>query len=154
MSRSIYWFICAVAVVFGVVALFVSTRIVDGRWMSFGLGALLTVVGLCMFIRPETVVESDARIVRRNLRLFGRFQIWTRQFTLSDFVAVEVEHVRRSGGFNDPDSFFVWLQRRTGRKLLISYFEADSTRACRTAEELAHRLAADLQIKIVESTPK
>jgi hypothetical protein len=148
MGRSIYWLTCVLALVSGITALVVSVRVVDGRWMITGLGAVFVVGGLAMFIRPRTVVESHARIVRRQLRLFGRFLISSRDYSFSDFVAVVIRHVRRSGQGDDPDSYFVSLRRRSGRPILIRYYQADSARACRPAEMLAHRLAADLQIEI------
>ena len=65
MGRSIYWFTCAVVLVCGVTALVVSVRVADGRWVITGLGLLFVVCGLAMFIRPQTVVESDTRISLR-----------------------------------------------------------------------------------------
>jgi hypothetical protein len=148
MSRSIYWFMCALALVGGVAALVASFRVTDGQWFIGILGALFIVCGLSMFIRLETIVESDARIVRRQLRLFGRFLVSSRQYSFSDFSSVAVRRVRRSNFGRDPDQFFVSLRPRSGRQVLIRYFEADIARNCRPAEELAQRLSTDLQIEI------
>jgi hypothetical protein len=101
-----------------------------------------------MFVRPETVVESDTRIVRRQFRLFGRILLLSRQYSFLDFGAVLVRRVRGSTFGRDPDQFFVSLRRRSGRQVLIRYFEADMARRCRPADELAQRLSADLQIEI------
>src|SRR4051812_39687028 len=112
MGRSIYWLMCAIALVCGVTALVVSVRVSDGHWVFGGLGILFVLVGLCMFVRPQTVVESDPPIVRRQFRLFGRFLLLSRQYSFSDFGAVIVRHVRRSNFGRDPDQFFVSLRRR------------------------------------------
>ena len=150
MGRGIYWLMCALALVCGATALVVSFRVTDGRWVIGALGALFLLCGLSMFIRPETVVESGTRIVCRKFKLFGLFLIWSQHYPFSDFVAVAVRRVRRSGFGRDPDEFFVSLQRRHGRQVLLRYFEADISRRCRPAEELAHRLSGDLQIEIDE----
>ncbi len=150
MGRGLYWLMCALALVCGITALVVSVRVVDGRWVIAGLGVLFLVCGLAMFIRPQTVVESDTRIVSRRLRLFGRFLLSSRQYSFSDFAAVVVRRVRRSNFGRDPDQFFVSLRRHSGRQVLVRYFEADIARRCRPAEELAHRLSTDLQIEIDE----
>ena len=150
MGRSIYWLTCALALVCGTTAIIISVHVADGRWVIAGLGVLFLICGLAVFIRPQTVVESDARIVRRQLRLFGRFLLSSRQYSFSDFAAVVVRHVRRSNVGRDPDQFFVSLRRHSGRQVLVRYFEADISRRCRPAEELAHRLAADLQVEIDE----
>ena len=148
MSRSIYWFMCALALVGGVAALVASFHVTDGRWFIGVLGALFIISGASMFFRPETIVESDALIVRRQLRLFGRFLVSSRQFSFSDFGSVVVRRVRRSNAGRDPDQFFVSLRRRSGRPVLVRYFEADIARNCRPAAELAKKLSADLQIEI------
>jgi len=147
-NRSVYWLTCALALVCGIVALAVSTRVTDGRTLVATLGALFTIGGFCMFIRPETVVDSRAAVVRREFRLFGRLRLWSHRFRFSDFAAVVIRHGRRSGWADDPDNYFVSLRCCSGRVLLIRYFQADSARACRPAEELAHRLSADLGIEI------
>jgi hypothetical protein len=148
MGKTIYWLMCALALVCGVTALVVSVRVVDSRWVIMGLGVLFVVCGLAMFVRPQTVVESDTRIVRRQLRLFGHLLLSSRQYSFSDFAAVIVRRVRRSNVGSDPDQFFVSLRRRSGRKVLVRYFEGDVARRCRPAEELAQRLSADLEIEI------
>jgi hypothetical protein len=139
---------CALALVGGVAALVASFHEPDGQWFIRILGALFIICGLCMFVRPETIVQSDARIVRRQLRLFGRILISTRKYSFSDFGSVVVRRVRHSNVGRDPDELFVSLRRRSGRQILVRYFEADIARNCRPAEELAHRLSADLQIEI------
>jgi hypothetical protein len=143
-----YWFMCVLALSAGLAALLASFHVTDGRWFIGVLGALFIICGVSMFIRPETIVESDARIVRRQLRLFGRFLVSSRQFSFSDFGSVVVRRVRRSNVGRDPDQFFVSLRRRSGRQVLVRYFEADIARNCRPAAELAQRLSADLQIEI------
>lgn len=148
MGRSIYWFTCALALVGGFTALVVSSRTTDGRWVLTVLGISLVVCGLAMFVRPQTVVESEVRIVRRQLRLFGRFLLSSREYPFSDFTRVVVKRVRRSNFGRDPDQFFVSLRRRSGRPVLVRYFEADVARHCRAAHELAHTLSSDLDIEI------
>ena len=150
MGRGIYWLMCALALACGVTALVVSARVNDSHWVIGGLGALFVFTGLCMFIRPQTVVESDTRIVRRQFRLFGRFLLFSRQYSFSDFGAVILLHVRRSNFGRDPDQFFVSLRRRSGRQVLLRYFEADIARSCRPAEELAQRLSEDLHVEVDE----
>jgi len=150
MGRSIYWLMCTLALVCGITALVVSVRVVDGRWVIAGLGVLFVICGLAMFIRPQTVVESDTHLVRRQLRLFGRFLFSSRQYPFSEFAAVVVRRVRRSHFGRDPDQYFVSLRRHAGRQVIVCYFEADITHRCRPAAELAQRLAADLQVEIDE----
>jgi hypothetical protein len=141
---------CVLALVCGVTAFVASFRVTDGRWVIGTLGVLFIVCGLGMFIRPETVVDSGARVVSRHSRLFGRFPFWSRRYPFSDFCAVVIRHVRRSNFGRDSDQYFVSLRRRSGRQVLIRYFEADIARNCRPAEELGRRLSADLQIEIDE----
>lgn len=148
MGRGIYWLMCALALVCGVTALIVSARIADGHWVVMGLGVLFVVCGFALFIRPLTVVESETRIIRRQLRLFGQFVLSSRQYHFSDFAAVAVCRVRRSNFGRDSDQFFVSLRRRSGQQVLIRYFEADIAHRCRPAEELAERLSAELGIEI------
>jgi hypothetical protein len=151
MGRSSYWLTCAFfALACGVTALIVSVRVSDGHWVIGGLGILFLFAGFHMFVRPQTVVEPDTRIVRRQFQLFGRFLLLNRQYAFSDFAAVIVRPVRGSNMDNDPGQFLVSLRRRSGRPILIRYFEADTARGCRPAEELAHKLSADLQIEIEE----
>ena len=139
---------CVGALIGGMAALVASFYEPDGKWIIRSLGALFIICGLSMFIRPETIVQSDTRIVRRQLRLFGRFLILSSKYSFSDFGSVVVRRVRGSNIGRDPDQLFVSLRRRSGRQILVHYFEADIARNCRPAEELAHRLSADLQIEI------
>ena len=139
---------CALALICGVTGIIVSRHESEGRWVIEALGVLFIVCGLSMFVRPETVVETDTRTVRRQFRLFGRFLVLSRQYSFSDFAAVALRRVRRSNVGRDPDEFFVSLWRRSGRQLLIRYFEADIARRCRPAQELANRLSADLGLEI------
>jgi hypothetical protein len=141
---------CLLALVCGAIAFVVSFHVTDGRWVIKTLGVLFIVCGLGMVIRPVTVVDSDARIVSRHSRLFGRFPFWSRRYPFSDFCAVVILHVRRPNFGGDSDQYFVSLRRRSGRQVLISYFGADDARNCRPAEELGQRLSADLQIEIDE----
>ena len=148
MGRNIYWLTCALALVCGVTALAVSVRVTDGRWVIASLGALFAACGLAMFVRPRTIVDSDARLVCRQFLLFGTFLLSSRQYPFSEFAAVVVKRVRRSNVDNDPDQFFVSLRRHSGRQVLVRYFGADLARQCRPAEELAHSLSSDLEIEI------
>lgn len=150
VSRNIYWLTCTVVLVCGVTALAVSVNVVEGRWVISALGILFVACGVAMFIRPRTVVESDARIIRRELWLFGRFLISSRQYSFADFAAVVVRRVRRSNVDEGPDQFFVSLRRLSGQQILVRYFDADTAHLCRPAEELAQRLSADLQIEIAD----
>lgn len=90
MSRGMYWLLCVLALVCGVTALVESLRVTDGRWIIGGLGVLFVMCGLGMFVCPQTVVDSSARVVRRHSRLFGRFLFWSRQYPFSDFRAVVI----------------------------------------------------------------
>jgi hypothetical protein len=150
MGSGVYWLTCALAVVCGITSLVIATRVTDGRWFIGGLGFTFLVSGLCMLVRPQTVVETDTHVVRRRLRLFGRFLVSSRNYAFSDFSAVVIRRVRGSNAGRDPDQFFVLLRRQSGRLVLVSYFEADIARKCLPAEELAQRLSADLQIELKE----
>jgi hypothetical protein len=145
-----YWLMCLMALVFGSMTIVVSFNVPDGKWVILGLGVLFVLCGLCMFIRPVTVVDSSAGVLSRQSRLFGNYLVWNRQFYFSEFSAVVVRRVRRSNSGRDPDQFFVSLRRQSGRQLLISYFEGDIAKKSRPADELASRLSTDLKIKVDE----
>src|SRR5262245_40667292 len=111
---SSYWITCLFALFAGITACFLSFRTTDGRWLVLALGVLFVIGGLALFVRPRTIVESSARTVRRESRLFGRFLISSRRYQFSDFKAVVVEHVRRSNSGDDTDTFHVYLRRKSG----------------------------------------
>lgn len=143
-----YRLVCVLALIFGITTIIVSVHVVEGRWVSMTLGVLFAVCGFAMLLSPQTVVKSDTQIVLRQFRLFGRLLVWSREYRFSDFAAVAVRRTRGSYFGRDPDQFFVYLRRHSGRQILVRYFEADIARRCRPAEELAQKLSKDLQIEI------
>jgi len=147
--RWMYWLTCAMALLMGIGAVMIALRVSEARKPAALLGALFILCGLFMFIRPETAVDSDRRVVRRCFRLLRRC-VWLRTYPFSQFAAVSIRHVRRSGWADDADIYFVSLHQRCGRRLIIAYFESDTKRSSRLADELAKRLSTDLGIKIVQ----
>lgn len=105
-----------------------------------------------MLIRTETVIDTSARMVSRRSLLFGHYPIRTHATKFAELRNVLLRHWHRSNSADDADTYWVFLQSRSNDTLLISYFQADEYRNCRQAEELANRLAADLNLEIVEQT--
>ncbi len=87
-----------------------------------------------LFIQQHTRVDTDARTVVREGWLFGRFRVWQRRHSLSDFTAVVMgPHPQAEG----DGAMSAGLLRRRGRPLEVSYFHVDSGEVERMAQSLA-----------------
>jgi hypothetical protein len=146
-----YWALFPMGIIFFVV----SFNIDVVSWYLRIMGAIICLPGLCMFILPSTILDLESRRVDRKFRLFGRYTLRNRTFSFSEFDAVLIRRVRKSyyaGGI--LDDVIVSLKFRRGRQLRIAYFAANPVNYCRSAEELAARLSADLNIEIEERHSK
>jgi hypothetical protein len=152
VTSGVYWMNCVGAFIGAVFCFIVIPHLKEGKWFAGTLGIVFLTFGTVMLVRTETIIDTAARVVRRRSRLLGRYPIRTQTTEFAELQSVLVRHWRRSNSAEDPDTYWVFLQRQSKRKLLISYFEADENRGCRPAEELANRLAADLSLEIVEQT--
>jgi hypothetical protein len=148
VTSDLYRMNCVGALGAAIFSFLAMPHLKEGKWFAGTLGIVFLTFATAMLVRTETIIDTGARVVRRRSRLFGRYPIRTQTTQFVEFQNVLIRH-QRCG--NDDDTYFVFLQRRSRRKLLISYFYADD-RGCRPAEELANRLAADLSLEIVEQT--
>ncbi len=142
ISGGMYWLTCAMALLCGLVALVMGFRMERGNAFVVGLGSLFLLSGLAMLVRRQTIVDVAARVLRFDSRLFGTYTLWSRVIPFSEFDRVIVRRVQSP----DSDTHFVYLHRRSGRKLLIRYFNVAEGSPCYAAQECAQRLASELDI--------
>jgi hypothetical protein len=133
-----YWLTCAMALACGSGALFAAFHSGHRDAFTGGLGLLFLFFGLAMLIRRRSVVDTATRMVLVESRLFGILTLWSRCIPFSEFDRVLVRR----------ESLFVYLRRRSGRKVLVQYFNASEGSAWDAAAALARRLSADLHLEI------
>jgi hypothetical protein len=144
VSGGMYWLTCAMAFVCGLITLVVAFRSERGNVFLVGLGSLFLLSGFVMLVRRQTIVDAATRVVRFDSRLFGVHTLWSRVIPFSEFDRVILRRVRSP----DSDTRFVHLHRRSGRKLLMRYFNVAEGSPCCAAEECARRLAADFGVEL------
>jgi hypothetical protein len=140
VSGGMYWLTCAMAFICGLIALVVAW----GNTFIVGLGSLFLVCGLAMLVRRQTNVDATMRVVRFDSKLFGVHTLWSRVIPFSDFDKVILRKQRSP----ESDTHFVYLHRRSGRKLLMRYFTVAEGSPCYAAQECARRLASDLAVEL------
>lgn len=142
ISGGMYWLMCAMALLCGLAALAIGFRVERGNPFIVGLGSLFLLAGLAMLVPRRTIVDVAARVLRFDSRLFGTYTLWSRVIPFSEFDRVIVRRVQSP----DSDTHFVYLHRRSGRKLLIRYFNVAEGSPCFAAQECAQWLASELDI--------
>jgi len=113
-----------------------------GDWPLRVVSLIFAIAALGLLTEQETYVDTATRTLWREGRLFGRFRVWRRRWSIGEFRAVSVKRCEDSDG---QVTVYVELARPSGRPLAVRYFYG---RACsearRTARDLAH--ATGLQI--------
>jgi hypothetical protein len=102
------------------------------------ISSVLVVVALALLVELETRVDAQARSVRREARLFGRFRVWFRQYPLSSFCNVAL---RRRSDPDSGDTVYVGLRRRSGGFFALQYFFVGTGQICGEAHRAAHLLS-------------
>jgi len=133
-----YWLTCAMALGCGSGALFAACQSGQRDLFTGGLGALFLLCGLALLVRRRSIVDTATRVVRLESRLFGILTLWSRGIPFSEFDSVLVRR----------DGHFAYLRRRSGRKVLVQYFDAAAGSPDHAAAALARRLSADLRLEI------
>jgi hypothetical protein len=108
--------------------------------IHFRIGALIPLVfALLCSIVPETRVGAGGKVIERQWRLLGVLPLWRTKLSVSEFRSVFLDWYEGP----EPD-WRVWkvgLQRSSGSKVIVSYFNVGPGCACPTATSIAKRLA-------------
>ena len=118
----------------------------DGlKILSLVLGVGFTICGIGCFLPGATSINSSKRTLSRQIFFLGRYPVWQRNYSVHDFDAIIIH--QREGG--DRNNCFVGLNRISGWKLWITYFEnTPGGITSSRAKDLAEQLSRDLQMPI------
>ena len=83
------------------------------------IGVVSLFIAFFCFVKKQTSIDTESRIVSREGYLFGRLRLWFRRRPLSDFVAVRCRRCPKPG---ENDTVFIGLRRRTGRVMELRYY--------------------------------
>ena len=111
-----------------------------GRWIGM---VLLGVVGLLCLLPSETRFDSAKRLIERRWRFLGVLTVFRRHLPLAQFRQVCWQSV---GSWDESSAcnLYAWkvgLERISGRRVYVSYFNAPAGRVCEEAKEFAIELS-------------
>lgn len=104
-------------------------------------------VSLFLLVEQDARVDSQAGMMVREGRLFGRFLVWRWRNRLSGFTGIGF---RRQHDPEDGDTVFVGLRRQSGRLVAIRYYFVGAGQPCYEAERVGQSLAEATGLQLYE----
>jgi hypothetical protein len=138
------------AFTFGAIALAVVVWFAthgESDWSPRIITLVVVVVSLFLLVEQDARVDSQAGVMIREGRLFGRLLVWRWRDRLSDFTGVGF---RRQHDPEDGDTVFVGLRRRSGRLVAIRYFFVAAGQPCYEAERVGRSLSDTTGLQLHE----
>lgn len=90
----------------------------------------------------ETRIDRARRIVERHWKLFGRFSLWHRTFSLETFCFIGWQCWRSGEGHTEPNTWRVGLERCEGKELfVVQWFHVARGSQCTEPKEFARELS-------------
>ncbi len=111
-----------------------------GRWIGV---ALLSVLAVLCLLPSETRFDSAKRAVERRWKLLGVLTVFRRRLPLAQFRQICWQSVGSwdESGTSNMHVWKVGLERVSGRRVFISYFNAPAGQVCAEAKEFALELS-------------
>lgn len=131
------------------VVAWLATRGESGVWPRV-LAPFMALVTVGLLIEQDTRIDSEAGMVVREGRLFGRCRVWLRRHRLSEFTRVDIE---RQGHQDGSDTLFVGLRRPSGQLMTVCYFCVATDHRSIEAEGVARSLAEATGLRWHDNEP-
>ncbi len=111
-----------------------------GRWIGM---VFLGVVGVLCLLPSETRFDSANRVIERRWKLLGLLTVFRRCLPLAQFRQVCWKAV---GSWDEAarSNLYAWkvgLERASGRRVYLNYFNAPATPVCEEARQFAIELS-------------
>ena len=116
-------------------------------WFPFFIGLLFVITVPGLLVELDTYVDTDAKTLCREARLFGSVRLWKHCRSLTDFRAIRLKMYRDDDGNNNT---LVELLRHSGRPVAVKCFYGAE---CSEAPAVADTLARTTGIPLDEPPP-
>lgn len=109
------------------------------------IGILFLFCAFFCFVKQETRIDTELRLVIREGRLFGRFRVWFTRYPFDAFAGVTCRRFER---VRDNDTVYVGLRRKKGRIMELRYFNVASGYPDEQAKREAQNVAENIGLPL------